>query len=465
MVRNQTVLSDRAIPRLGSRDCFGTRLIIQGAMTPEVELGAWVIATHKVISKYPTDHPAFDAFDALLKAGKAGDLFSATRALGVIDGEKFEKHRKLARLKPAVARETLGHAERLGAIEISWSHDASLVADRFEFKKNSKKAVLEAVGKLFPLLQPTAVERATVELLSATLQLPKTIESLINELAAKSFKERDIRQAIRLATEIGLTGETQETESGSTLLFNPHSFEGNAKDAYTVLKNLNPTERQKALDIHQFIQQNPGVPLPVGVDAKILNLLVKVGIVDYSKITTSAGNQGAFFATAPHIWDVFDKTAGTQLSVDLIDDAKLLLNSFRYGQYFSTPGRGQIINPRWIVNKLVEEGEIATQKPATAIGEDYPLALSRGIVNIVESPRYPGRYSMELLKTDVAVAVQEVLSHQTILPAGGAPSQEELERAGQFISPSAVRADVQLSDALKKHHDELVHGLRSTRRK
>ena len=72
---------------------------------------------------------------------------------------------------------------------------------------------------------------------------------------------------------------------------------------------------------------------------------------------------------------------------------------------------------------------------------------------------------MELLKMDVAVAVKEVLDHQVILPVGGSPSQEDLDRAGQFISPSAVRASVDLNNVLRKHHDELVHGLRTTRRR
>jgi hypothetical protein len=434
-------------------------------MTPEIELGAWVVAAHKVISKYPNDHPAFDAFEALPKAGKAADFFSATRALGIIDSEKFEKHRKLALLKPSIAREVLKHAEELGAIDISWSRDASLIADRFRFKKNSKEAVLDLVGTLFPLLNPTGIEKATVDLLALTLHLPQTTESLKNDLSRKGYGERDVEAAVRLATEIGLTGETQETEVGSALVYNPHSFEGDPQDAYKVLNSLNAGDRQTAIDIHQFIVQNPGVPLPEGTDKRLLKVLVKVGIVDYSRITTSGNDHGAFFATAPHVWDVFDKTAGTPLSSDLIDDAKLLLNSFRYGQYFSSPGRGKIINPQWIVNRLVADGEIATAKPVTAIGQDYPLALSRGIVNVVESPRHPGRYSMELLKTDVAVAVKEVLDHQVILPTGVAPSQEDLDRAGQFISPNIVRAGVQLSDALKKHHDELVHGLRTMRRK
>jgi hypothetical protein len=264
---------------------------------------------------------------------------------------------------------------------------------------------------------------------------------------------------------MGLIGQTMETEGGTVLLFNPHAFESNAKDAYNVLKSLNPTERQATLDILEFIRQNPGVPLPMNTDKTLLRILVKVGVVDYSKITTTAAHKHAYFTTAPYIWDVFDKAAGTPLSTDLIDDAKLFLNSLRYGQFFSSPDRGKIIDPFWIVNALVRDGAVAVQRPVRAIGQDYPLALSRGIINVVESRRHPGRFSMELVKQDVAATVQEVLNQQRLLPQETSFSQEDLERAGQFVSPSAVRANVKLEKVLKRHHDELVFGLRTMRRK
>lgn len=169
-------------------------------------------------------------------------------------------------------------------------------------------------------------------------------------------------------------------------------------------------------------------------DAKIVKLLIKVGLIDYSKITTLKSSADRYFPTAPHIWGVFTKSSGNELSDDLIDDAKLLLNSFRYGQFYSDSSRGRIKDPSWIVNALIRYGAIGTVTPATAIGTDYPLALSRGIVNIVESIIYPGRYSMELMKLDVAEAVRDVLDKNAILPKQEIPSAEDLERAGQFFT-------------------------------
>jgi hypothetical protein len=113
------------------------------------------------------------------------------------------------------------------------------------------------------------------------------------------------------------------------------------------------------------------------------------------------------------------------------------------------------IAPRW---------GIGTQRPATAIGEDYPLAWSRGIINVVESRIYPGRYSMELLKRDVAAAVRDVITTKKILPEPDVPTPEAIERAGKFVSPGAVRVEKELPPSLKHYHDELVFGLRIMRK-
>jgi hypothetical protein len=291
------------------------------------------------------------------------------------------------------------------------------------------------------------------------------VEEIKNKLSTSGFQEKDIALTIRLIVDLGLVSKTEEKEGGTALLFNPYAFEKNAEDVYKAIKTLPPAEHDEVLRIVESVRQNPGIPLPNKTNKKILGLLVKLGVIDYSKISTRTLDRGAYFATAPHIWGVFDKSAGTDLSQDLVDDSKLLLNSFRYGEYYSSPGRGQIKNPVWIVNALLRDGAIGVQRPATAIGEDYPLALSRGIVNVVESRLHPGRYSMELLKTDVASAVIEVLQQKTLLPKEITPSNEEIARAGQFMSPGAVRVEQEIPEELKKYHEEMIFALRTSRRK
>jgi hypothetical protein len=432
-------------------------------MKPEIQLGAWIVAAHKALSRWPSDHVALDPYESIINAGCAADLFSATRAMGAVNKDKFEAHRKLAKLKGSIAKNLLKEAQSLGFAQITWSDKNSI--NSFEFNDNSKKGVLEAVGKLFSVLDPTDVAKATLDVLAATVVLPQRESDCRSLLSGKGYSDKDIDLTIRLSCDLGLVSKTVETESGEVLLFNPHAFEKDAQDVHATIKKLSPSQQQKALEIVEFVKAHPGVPLKNHMDMEILSVLVKAGIVNQSRITTRTNVRGVYFPTAPYAWGLFDKSAGVALSQDLIDDAKLLLNSFRYGQYYSSAGRGKIIDPGWIVGALVTNGAIGVAKPASAIGEDYPLALSRGIVSIVESRRYPGRYSMELLKFDVGEAVKEVLEQKTLLPTEKIPSPEQLERAGQFVSPTTVRLETELPEAMKQYHEELIFGLRTIRKR
>jgi hypothetical protein len=434
-------------------------------MKPEVLKGAWIIAVNKVVSKYPIDDPALDPFEATIIAGRIGELFSATRSLGRINGEKFDAYRKLSKLKISATKNVLKIAEELEYVDISWNSDPdSYPIENFCFLQDSKETVLEAVGMIFDQLESTKIERAILNILSQTLILPQLEDSIISTLIKLGVSEKDAKDAIMLAVELDLISKTRETESGQKILFNPHSFENNAEEAFTVLNELSPANREKALEILEYVKSNPGVPLSTKLDKKILAVLIKAGLIDYSKISTLAQHGEKYFPTAPYIWGVIAKSAGSELSSDLIDDAKLLLNSFRYGQFFSSGDRGKIKNPSWIVNALLRDGAIGVEKPARAIGTDYPLALSRGIVNVVESRIYPGRYSMELMKRDVAEAVKDVFDQKAILPKESQPTPEDLDRAGKFTSPGAVRVETELPPKLKKCHEELIFGLRTMRR-
>ena len=434
-------------------------------MNQNRDTGAWIVAVYKVLSQYSTDEPALDPLEAVIKAGRAAELFSAVRACGLIDAERFEIHRKLAKIRPSDAREIIGIAAEQGYVDVTWSAETPRTVTALEFQTNSNDSVLEAVGAMFERLNPTPISLAVIQILQCTLPMPKSQDAVRNEMAG--LHEKTVKDALELAAALGLVSITDATQAGSRLVFNPYVFGGNTVDAFKTLEALNPTERQQAQDIVQHVYTSPGVPLPKGSDPKIVKVLIQVGVLDYSKITTTNSSKGVYFPTAPNAWGVLAKTSGTgpELSQDLVDDAKLFVNSLRYGEYYSTSNRGKIISPFWIVNALLRDGAIGTQRPATAIGEDYPLAWSRGIINVVESRIYPGRYSMELLKRDVASAVRDVITTNKILPTPDVPSPEDIERAGRFVSPGAVRVEKELPPALKHYHDELIFGLRIMKKK
>lgn len=121
------------------------------------------------------------------------------------------------------------------------------------------------------------------------------------------------------------------------------------------------------------------------------------------------------------------------------------------------------MDPHLIVDRLIKNGSIAVTNPATAIGEDYPLALSRGIIDVVESRMHPGRYSMHLRKRDVAEAVRDVMEQHTIMPRVRIDSQVAT-KTGTFFSPASIRCQTDLPPALRQFQDSLAFELRTMRR-
>jgi len=435
------------------------------AMKILTDLGAWIVAIYKVLSRYNVDDPALDELESIIMGGRAAEFFSSVRSLGSIENKLYDTHRKLAGLRPSAARKVVEAAANRGFVTVQWTDESPPLVKRFEFNTDSNVEVLRATGDIFETLDPTPVARAVIEILRTTLLAPRRLDDTKSTVIATGLSESSVNQAIELVCALKLINRTRETEAGSHLLFNPHVFANDAVDVVRTLNSLNPSDRQHAQDILTHIHQQPGVPLPERTDQRILQVLIKVGLVDYSKITTGTSKHGVYFATRPQIWGVLAQTGGPPLSKDLIDDSKLFLNSLRYGEFYSDPTRGKIINPYWIVNALLRDGAIGIEKPVRAIGEDYPLVWSRGIINVVESRIYPGRYSMELLKADVASAVRDVLSAQKILPSPKTHTAEEVERAGRFVSPGAVRVERELPPELRKYHDELVFGLRTMRKR
>ena len=233
-------------------------------------------------------------------------------------------------------------------------------------------------------------------------------------------------------------------------------------DTEKILSALNNVSAEKALELLERVKNNPGVPLPKKTDQTVLKVLVRAGLIDQSGIQVRGSTRVREFPTLPHLWGVFQAGAGkSKLDNDLVDDAKLFLNSIRYGEFYSPPSRGQIWDPALLVSKLISRGEIG---PASAIGSDYPMPLSRGIVSIVESRIKPGRFHMQFRKKDVAQSVLDMLEQGSVLASPEEADDRLLGTTGQYHSPELVRINQKLPSTLQNVQDELAFLLRSHRK-
>jgi hypothetical protein len=430
----------------------------------QVRVGGWLLAIYKAISYYDVDDPVFDEYEATVIAGKTAQYLSSIRALGKIDASKHEVYRKIARLKPRPAIEVLKELEKLSAVEVEWKKNADPPAViSVKTLVTSKAEVLATSSKVFDQFQPTPSARAAVEALDSTLHLPIPETEVLSALARKGFHSPAVSRAIETLVKLELLARTIEKESGAPLLYNPHVFKKSAGDAYKALSALSTKDHEHALALLEHVRTKPGIPFPKSSDKRIIDLLAKTGIIDISGIQLKSGTTTREFPTAPDIWGVFTQRPDGGVSEDLIDDSKLLLNSFRYGELYSPPGRGRIESPSVLINALITRGQVG---PATAIGEDYPLPLARGIVSITESRLRPGRFFMELRKNDVAESVRDVLEQNAILPAGDIATPDVLqEGGGTFHSPEHLRMKRQLPKELVEVRDSLAFELRTHRKR
>jgi hypothetical protein len=425
-----------------------------------IQTGAWVVSTYKTINGFDLNQSVFDPYEAIILAGKTSMLLSPMRRLGVVYARDFEIYRKIAGLKPRESIGIIKILESLGEINVTWQEDSGIDVPISQISLNSteKVDVLSITGKLFLELTPTAQAQITIHVLQETLKIPIPRDVLIGLLAA--YEESIVDRTIQHLLAFKILSQTNDREGGSPLLYNPNAFQSNAEDVFTAINGLNSSDRQESMDILEFVRTNPGIPIPVKFNQNIVRLLISCGLVDSSAIVTSAGRVQQEFTTAPYIWGAL---GANELGSDVLDDAKLLLNCLRFGQLYSTSGRGKIMDPYVLVDALINKGSVG---PASAIGHDYPMPLARGIVSIVESRIQPGRFHMELRKEDVAETVRDVLHTNGILPT---PIRDEeiaqkFKQQGNFVSTEQLRVKKPLPSELEQERDSLAFSLRTHRR-
>lgn len=430
----------------------------------QVRVGGWLVSIYKAINCYDLDDPAFEEYDSVIVSARTAEFLSSIRSLGALDGEKFEIYRKLARLKQHQIVDILKRVQSLGAIDVRWKTDGGAsVVSRVTSLVTTKEEVLAAAAMLFEELQPSEKARLAVALLDSTVHLPVREGKVIADLVKAGFSEARTKAAIEDLVGTELLAKTEETESGDHLLYNPHVFQKNAADAHKALSVLTGKDQEHALKLLEHVRRKPGIPFPASADKRIVALLAKSGIIDISGVQLRSGTTLKEFPTAPDAWGVFTSGRDGALSKDLVDDSKLLLNSLRYGELYSPPRKGRINDPSVLVEALIKKGQVG---PATAIGNDYPLPLARGIVSITESRIYPGRFYMELRKSDIAEAVRDVLSQNAILPVGDVVPPDALQKGGgSFCSPLELRARKPLPKDLIEVRDNMAFELRTYRKR
>ncbi|MFL5295819.1 MAG: hypothetical protein ACJ798_05495 [Phenylobacterium sp.] len=358
--------------------------------------GAWVVhhgqKTNAAVSG-PAEFPALDV------AGKAASLLSQ---LAGSDQNSLSSAQVSALGRAAGLNPRLELPGLLSILEDRRLIDRAAGGD-LEVLGLSTQSTVQHAAEIFEEQDPSSEERATIAIAELTSATPvageRTSEFLSDEFRLAGAAVRDV---LTRSETVGFVDA--EGVGDDKLYFNGHIFR---RDALTkisrVLDSLAPADNTKISELDQELDQKGCVTVEFAEKTLGLPLFEKLraaGMYDINHVANPAGEHG--FVTRPAAFHKFNDP----LVDDAFDLAKALVAALAYGMTQSSAGRGRIDYIGALLRKLIAGQAVG---PATAIGEDYRVLETKGVLRVTSAAPRSG-YLMRLLKKDVGEMALRVLT-------------------------------------------------------
>jgi hypothetical protein len=416
--------------------------------SPQARIGAWVISLGNAVAN--GDTLVFEDLGCVAQAAAGAKFFSSMRLLGSVEGRRLDAYRKSAGMTPLEMHQALACLESTGRIEIT-KRDVDKI-ESISILSADAEEVYSFANTYFENVFATDCAHVAIGILDATMRLPMLRSDVIQHVTiALGYDDSVVTLALKHLEVLGAIQVSANTEGGEVVIYNPLLFSNTNQDALEALARLGGTERDRVLQIVDHVKHYPGVPLPAAQRGQAYDVLKQCGIIDASRYSPHAGQSAYEFPTLSTAWSRVVFSDNTEASEDLIHDAKALLASIRYGEYYASIGKGRIRDAFVLLRALVRRGSVG---PASSIGTDYPVIASMGIVNIVENPALPGRYSMELVKVDVAQPVLDMIGGDHSEDANEQPDLT-MEGGFTFQPPEAARVE-ELKESIAELRDYII---------
>jgi hypothetical protein len=381
--------------------------------------------------------PTLAALDTARRAGAATDLMFRLRS----NGSVLERG----------AVETFAQFIGLSRYDLdAWCLDALVAEDvidvvtrpdgsyTVEERIGVGAPVLEVTSRLLARLGPSPVEACALASAELAGTMPLTERDHRDALIQAGHPEEVHQEAFSHLRAIGLLRNVPSSSLNQDVLFSPHVWGAEAVDIAKFMAKLPSAEREQLAGLAGATLMRPGLPVErLAVDSKLLAGARKVGLIDGARVHTKAGER--VFAFPPDL----DRRFGLERS-DAAHERKLFVAHILNGHFYGTRSRGRIDDPIVLVNAMINRGTVG---PATAIGHEYPLLESAGIVRARDNGR--GLYFLDLVKTDVAQDSLQLL--RAALEGGGgeasANSLSGLWLPGSFSGPERDRTNLDVPAA------------------
>jgi hypothetical protein len=410
--------------------------------------GAWVVHHGKKTAATVNGSSEFPALDA---AGKAASLLSQLAASDEITlvASKVTALARAAGLNPRTELpELLRILERRRVIDVSAGGDVVVVG-------LTSVATVRHAAEIFEEQDPSPEEQAAIaiaELASASPVPGKMTEEFVSD---------EFKMAARAVGEFLVRSETvgfidAEGQNEDKLYFNGNLFRrDNVTKTQRVLQSLNQAENTLIVEFDARLGSIGYISLPDAEKTLGIPLLEKLraaGMYDVNLVTNREGDHG--IVTRPAAFHKFNDP----LADDAFDLAKALVAALAYGMTQSNYGRGRIQDIGALLRRLIQGDEIG---PATAIGEDYKVLETRGVIQVTRGERFG--YIMKLLKRDIGEMALRVLTR------GDTASTNAIDRPlpGKmtgFSGPEVTRADLRQKQvpASRRMTEDVLQALRTT---
>jgi hypothetical protein len=404
------------------------------ALTPTRE-GAWLVNISKHLVNFAPNSIGLSSLENSFFAGKCGALLIKLSAdeTEQLNHAKVRAHAQVCGISGTelpIYLETLKSHECL-----DWDTNE----DTFEVLPFSRERVLETTARIFRgLVAASEVEKLLPRLLEFCLLRPR-LHSETKAYLCLSLSEKDADYLLDMAGTFNLLGvQVLLNPSIEKLYYNEYQFgetDQAAKAGYA-LAQMPEAQRAELSELLHKVASKPGTPPEsVNVSESTKEFAIGLGLIEMSEVASPAGS--AKFLTVPRlpIPSVGKQTAN--LEDDVFHHSKMLLSSLRFGELRSSPSRGRIIEPYVLVRTLLDRDRVG---PCTAIGQDYVILESEGVIKTTRAEdRQGNQFYMELRRREPAEIVMNLLKSDGGSAINATSLSRNLELPLHYTGPEATR--------------------------
>lgn len=380
--------------------------------------------------------------EKVLLAGRAMDfaarLRNHGRGLTGVLAQNYAMHTGIGVLE--LLAQVLPALQAAGVI--AYASDGTSITHIEEYVGVSGSLITQAMAVL-DALSPTADDFAVLHSVEIACWAPLARSDHVHALASRGFSDQRAEGALTMTVAAGANQTVYSAALNEDVIYSPNVWGSPAVgvDIASFLRSLGPAERESLLGIAEQASAKPALAVSSysAFDPAVLRSATQVGLVQAATVRSSFGSAVPQTYVFSPMQESLDDTLVTTEALHL---RKLFVAHILYGRDRAATGRGKIVDPVILVDRLLRRGRVG---PASNIATDYRLLEAHGIVSV--SAVDGGRAFLEAVKPEIIEGGLAWLEASFGDSNRGDGALERLRPPAEFTGPEAERARTVASGA------------------